>query len=135
MPKLKSHRGAAKRFKPTAKGYKCAQSHHNHILTKKAFIRTKLAKRKKSHSRETAHAFQSVLLVLRRLIERTFFQIVRRLFHRLGGAAQAARRGGLGRGAGMVLQQIGQQRGDQGVAQHGGQHRHEAADRVGVQAG
>lgn len=35
MPKLKSHRGAAKRFKPTAKGYKCAQSHHNHILTKK----------------------------------------------------------------------------------------------------
>ena len=34
MPKLKSHRGAAKRFKPTANGYKCAQSHHNHILTK-----------------------------------------------------------------------------------------------------
>lgn len=35
MPKLKSHRGAAKRFKRTANGYKCAQSHHNHILTKK----------------------------------------------------------------------------------------------------
>lgn len=35
MPKLKTHRGAAKRFKATAKGYKCAQSHHNHILTKK----------------------------------------------------------------------------------------------------
>ncbi|MES2997725.1 MAG: 50S ribosomal protein L35 [Pseudomonadota bacterium] len=35
MPKLKTHRGAAKRFKPTANGYKCAQSHHNHILTKK----------------------------------------------------------------------------------------------------
>ncbi|WP_010598738.1 50S ribosomal protein L35 [Rickettsiella massiliensis] len=35
MPKLKTHKGAAKRFKPTAKGYKCAQSHHNHILTKK----------------------------------------------------------------------------------------------------
>jgi large subunit ribosomal protein L35 len=35
MPKLKTHRGTAKRFKPTAKGYKCAQSHHNHILTKK----------------------------------------------------------------------------------------------------
>jgi large subunit ribosomal protein L35 len=35
MPKLKTNRGAAKRFKPTAKGYKCAQSHHNHILTKK----------------------------------------------------------------------------------------------------
>lgn len=36
MPKLKTHRGAAKRFKPTAKGYKCAQSEHNHILTKKS---------------------------------------------------------------------------------------------------
>jgi large subunit ribosomal protein L35 len=35
MPKLKTHKGAAKRFKPTATGYKCAQSHHNHILTKK----------------------------------------------------------------------------------------------------
>lgn len=35
MPKLKTHKGAAKRFKPTANGYKCAQSHHNHILTKK----------------------------------------------------------------------------------------------------
>jgi large subunit ribosomal protein L35 len=37
MPKLKSNRGAAKRFKKTAKGgYKCSQSHHRHILTKKS---------------------------------------------------------------------------------------------------
>jgi large subunit ribosomal protein L35 len=35
MPKLKSNRGAAKRFKRTAKGYKHAQSHRRHILTKK----------------------------------------------------------------------------------------------------
>ena len=35
MPKLKTKRGAAKRFRKTAKGYKHAQSHHNHILTKK----------------------------------------------------------------------------------------------------
>jgi len=35
MPKLKTNQGAAKRFKPTAGGYKHAQSHHNHILTKK----------------------------------------------------------------------------------------------------
>ena len=35
MPKLKTNRGAAKRFRPTAKGYKRAQSHLNHILTKK----------------------------------------------------------------------------------------------------
>jgi len=37
MPKLKSNRGAAKRFKRTAKGgYKRTQSHLRHILTKKA---------------------------------------------------------------------------------------------------
>lgn len=36
MPKLKSHRGAAKRFKKTGKGsFKCNQSHRRHILTKK----------------------------------------------------------------------------------------------------
>ena len=37
MPKLKTNRGAAKRFKRTASGrYKRAQSHLNHILTKKS---------------------------------------------------------------------------------------------------
>jgi large subunit ribosomal protein L35 len=37
MPKLKTNRGTAKRFKSTATGkYKRAQSHHNHILTKKS---------------------------------------------------------------------------------------------------
>jgi large subunit ribosomal protein L35 len=36
MPKLKTNRGAAKRFRPTGKGgFKRAQSHLNHILTKK----------------------------------------------------------------------------------------------------
>ena len=34
--KLKTHRGAAKRFKRTAKGYKHRQSHRAHILTKKS---------------------------------------------------------------------------------------------------
>jgi large subunit ribosomal protein L35 len=37
MPKLKTHRGAAKRFKKTASGgYKRKQSHLRHILTKKS---------------------------------------------------------------------------------------------------
>lgn len=37
MPKLKTNRGAAKRFKRTAKGgFKCVQSHRRHILTKKS---------------------------------------------------------------------------------------------------
>jgi large subunit ribosomal protein L35 len=36
MPKMKSNRGAAKRFSRTASGgYKRGQSHHRHILTKK----------------------------------------------------------------------------------------------------
>jgi large subunit ribosomal protein L35 len=37
MPKMKTNRGAAKRFKKTASGgYKRAQSHRRHILTKKS---------------------------------------------------------------------------------------------------
>jgi large subunit ribosomal protein L35 len=35
MPKLKTNRAAAKRFRPTANGFKRAQSHRRHILTKK----------------------------------------------------------------------------------------------------
>jgi large subunit ribosomal protein L35 len=36
MPKLKSNRGAAKRFAKTANGFKRRQSFKNHILTKKS---------------------------------------------------------------------------------------------------
>jgi large subunit ribosomal protein L35 len=37
MPKLKTHRGAAKRFKSTAKGkFKRAKAFKSHILTKKS---------------------------------------------------------------------------------------------------
>lgn len=37
MPKLKTHRGANKRFKKTANGgVKCRRAFRNHILTKKA---------------------------------------------------------------------------------------------------
>lgn len=36
MPKLRTKRGAAKRFKSTVKGgFRRAQSYHSHILTKK----------------------------------------------------------------------------------------------------
>lgn len=34
--KMKSHKGAAKRFKKTAGGYKFRNANRNHILTKKA---------------------------------------------------------------------------------------------------
>ncbi|HYQ90682.1 MAG TPA: 50S ribosomal protein L35 [Candidatus Competibacteraceae bacterium] len=36
MPKLKTNRGAAKRFKATANGFKRSHSHVRHILTKKS---------------------------------------------------------------------------------------------------
>jgi large subunit ribosomal protein L35 len=37
MPKLKTNRGAAKRFKPSGSGrFQRAQSHRRHILTKKS---------------------------------------------------------------------------------------------------
>ncbi len=36
MPKIKTNRGAAKRFKRTGSGgFKCGHSHRRHILTKK----------------------------------------------------------------------------------------------------
>lgn len=35
MPKMKTNRGAAKRFKKTASGFKRKQAFKNHILTKK----------------------------------------------------------------------------------------------------
>ena len=47
MPKLKTNRGAAKRFKRTSSGaYKRKQSHLNHILTKKS---TKRKRHLRSH--------------------------------------------------------------------------------------
>jgi large subunit ribosomal protein L35 len=36
MPKVKTHSGAAKRFKRTSTGYKHKQAFKNHILTKKS---------------------------------------------------------------------------------------------------
>ncbi len=36
MPKLKTNRGAAKRFRKTAKGFKSGHAFKRHILTKKS---------------------------------------------------------------------------------------------------
>jgi large subunit ribosomal protein L35 len=36
MPKMKSKRGAAKRFRQTATGYKHRSANRNHLLTKKS---------------------------------------------------------------------------------------------------
>lgn len=48
MPKMKSHRGAAKRFKKTASGFKRKQAFKRHILTKKSPKRIRQLRPKKS---------------------------------------------------------------------------------------
>jgi large subunit ribosomal protein L35 len=45
MPKLKTNRAASKRFRKTAKGFKRAQSHRRHILTKKPSKRKRLLRK------------------------------------------------------------------------------------------
>ena len=47
MPKMKTKRAAAKRFRKTANGFKRGQSHRRHILTKKP------SKRKRQLRRES----------------------------------------------------------------------------------
>ena len=60
MPKLKTNRGAAKRFRVTASGkVKRAQSHRRHILTKKSSKRKRqLRDPSKVHPRDTASVLQ-----------------------------------------------------------------------------
>ena len=48
MPKMKSNRGAAKRFRTTASGkIKRHSSHHSHILTKKSTKRKRNLRKEK----------------------------------------------------------------------------------------
>jgi large subunit ribosomal protein L35 len=62
MPKMKTNRGAAKRFKKTASGgYKRAQSHKNHILTKKSTKR-------KRHLRTIEQVADADVSMLRRMM-------------------------------------------------------------------
>jgi len=62
MPKMKSNRGAAKRFKKTASGgFKRAQSHLNHILTKKSTKR-------KRHLRSTQQVAAQDVTAVRKML-------------------------------------------------------------------
>ncbi|UCG74338.1 MAG: 50S ribosomal protein L35 [Chromatiales bacterium] len=62
MPKLKTNRGAAKRFRRSGKGgYKRAQSHLNHILTKKS-------SKRKRHLRPMAQVCDADLPGIRKLM-------------------------------------------------------------------
>jgi large subunit ribosomal protein L35 len=62
MPKLKTNRGAAKRFRKTAKGkFKRGQSHFRHILTKKS-------SKRKRHGRDASEVAEADLASVRRLM-------------------------------------------------------------------
>ncbi|GAB6067912.1 50S ribosomal protein L35 [Methylothermus subterraneus] len=62
MPKLKTNRGAAKRFAKTASGrFKHRSAYRNHILTKKSTKR-------KRHLRHTAYLSPSDVPAARRLL-------------------------------------------------------------------
>lgn len=61
MPKMKSHRGAAKRFKATASGFKRKQSHRSHILTKKDTKR-------KRQLRRPMHVHESDVEMVKRML-------------------------------------------------------------------
>jgi large subunit ribosomal protein L35 len=62
MTKMKTNRGAAKRFRKTGKGgFKRAQSHLNHILTKKR-------SKRKRHLGSTEQVDQSDLKSVRRML-------------------------------------------------------------------
>jgi large subunit ribosomal protein L35 len=61
MPKIKTLRGAAKRFKKNAGGFKRGQSHRSHILTKKSTKR-------KRHLRSPMMVHKSDVASARRMI-------------------------------------------------------------------
>ena len=61
MPKIKTNRGAAKRFKATATGFKRNQSHRRHILTKKSNKRMR-------HLRSAAMVHGSDVAAVKRML-------------------------------------------------------------------
>ena len=63
MPKLKTHRGAAKRFRSTAKGkFKRGKAYSSHILTKKTTKR-------KRHLRKSVLVSDSMQAKIRGMID------------------------------------------------------------------
>ena len=63
MPKMKTNRGTAKRFKATAKGLKRRRANRNHILTKKATKR-------KLHLRSMTMVAKSDVESIKRLLRK-----------------------------------------------------------------
>ena len=62
MPKLKTHRGAAKRFKKTASGkFKKKSAYTSHILTSKARKRKRKLRKGKLVNKTDSRAIQRML--------------------------------------------------------------------------
>jgi len=61
MPKLKTKRAAAKRFRKTASGFKRAQSHRRHILTKKPSKRKRQLRREMQVNQTDANRVKHLL--------------------------------------------------------------------------
>ena len=61
MPKLKTKRAAAKRFRNTAKGFKRGQSHRRHILTKKPSKRKRQLRREAQVHETDVHRIKVLL--------------------------------------------------------------------------
>jgi len=61
MPKIKTNRGAAKRFRKTGAGYKHRRAYRNHILTKKA-------QKRKRQLRAMEHVHEADAPLLKRLL-------------------------------------------------------------------
>ncbi len=59
--KMKSFSGAAKRFRKTANGFKCKQSHKNHILTKKPSKRKRQLKNLNQVEKSDLNAVERML--------------------------------------------------------------------------
>lgn len=61
MPKMKTNRGAAKRFKKTGSGFKHRQAFRNHILTKKSTKR-------KRHLRNLKDVHEADVKLIKRML-------------------------------------------------------------------
>lgn len=61
MPKIKTNRGAAKRFKRTAAGFKRKQSHLRHILTKKS-------SKRKRHLGDPAYVHENDVALVKQML-------------------------------------------------------------------
>jgi large subunit ribosomal protein L35 len=61
MPKMKTKRAAAKRFRKTANGFKRSQSHRRHILTKKPSKRKRQLRREMHVDETDVHRIAQLL--------------------------------------------------------------------------